>query len=93
MFLHYRRPTLDTCLLRKLKLANRWTMLAMLFLVRTSMGFQFLDNQKHYLVGQEEIEKLLRQGEGWSDDQLAGNHPLAPSTTPISPWEGNQVLI
>ena len=24
-----------------------------------------LDNQKHYWVGQEEIEKLLRQGEGW----------------------------
>jgi 3' terminal RNA ribose 2'-O-methyltransferase Hen1 len=26
-----------------------------------------LDDQKHYFVGQEELEKLLRHGEGWLD--------------------------
>ena len=41
MFLHYHRPISDTYFTRKLMLANRWTMLGMLFLVRTSMGFQF----------------------------------------------------
>ena len=27
-----------------------------------------LDNEKHYWVGDEEVEKLLRQGEGWLGD-------------------------
>lgn len=26
-----------------------------------------LDNQKHYYVGEDEVEKLLRKGEGWLD--------------------------
>ncbi len=30
-----------------------------------------LDDQKHYWVGQEEIEKLLRRGEGWLADHPA----------------------
>ena len=30
-----------------------------------------LDNNKHYWVGQDEVEKLLRQGEGW-----LGSHPM-----------------
>lgn len=35
-----------------------------------------LDNDKHYWVGEEEIEKLIRHGEGW----LAG-HPLHEQIT------------
>ncbi|MEP6924800.1 MAG: 3' terminal RNA ribose 2'-O-methyltransferase Hen1, partial [Pyrinomonadaceae bacterium] len=30
-----------------------------------------LDNEKHYWVGDEEVEKLLRRGEGW-----LGSHPM-----------------
>lgn len=29
-----------------------------------------LDNQKHYFIGRDEVEKLLRKGKGW-----LGNHP------------------
>ncbi len=28
------------------------------------------DNQKHYFVGDDELEKLLKKGEGW-----LANHP------------------
>ena len=31
-----------------------------------------LDNSKHYYIGEDEVEKLLRKGEGWLDA-----HPLA----------------
>ena len=56
-------PYVDTRLTGTLRLADALTQLYVLLPV--------LDDTKHYWVGQDEVDKLLRRGEGW----LAG-HPL-----------------
>ena len=52
------------------------------------------DNFKHYYVGQEELEKLLKHGEGWlaSHPKAGSNHPSLPEASaqpcPAGPWHG-----